>query len=352
MNKSILVCFVVDFLLPMRCRFTDVLCFFAHRKSEMKDQPGLVCTTANQLVVLINITASQCSNRRRHCFARCHCNNVEYCHTISRVFFSQSLAHKDKSHISLRGKCTQDISPYDIPSKCSALLKHDQSRNCNIQVSERAKRGVRRRSQILCESVTNVNARKQKHKLHSPVIFLLVFLFLRCFGGLSGSHLSFWSGSLSVSSDIVWFVRPELVVEVVVVSAEGRLKRHECSRFAVSLTRSSQLEMGISLVKLGRILSQTYFPTKGIPFSKSKFHLAVFSSVSFRFSLNKSSLICSWFTGPNNCRQTEWLGTMFGFSLRGQDGPKFICAAVISSCERTTKSSTQHSHVEVRNCNK
>lgn len=181
------------------------------------------------------------------------------------------------------------------------------------------------------------------------VIFLLVFLFLKCFGGLSGSHLSFWSGSLSVSSDIVWFVRPELVVEVVVVSAEGRLKRHECSRFPVSLTRPSQLEMGISLVKLGRILSQTYFPTKGIPFSKSKFHLAVFSSVSFRFSLNKSSLICSWFTGPNNCRQTEWLGTMFGLSLRGQDGPKFICAAVISSCDRTTKSSTQLSHVEVRN---
>lgn len=117
---------------------------------------------------------------------------------------------------------------------------------------------------------------------------------------------------------------PELVVAVVVLSTEGTFKDAKRSPVPVSHTVSDTLEMGLSLVKLEQILSQTYLPAKGIPFSKSKFHVRVFSSQSFLFSRSKSALISSWFTGPNNCRQTERLGMMFGRSLRGQDAGKLI----------------------------
>ena len=167
---------------------------------------------------------------------------------------------------------------------------------------------------------------KQKQQPNSPVILPLDFLFLRCFSRFSGSHLAFSSDSLSASFDIVQSVMPEHVVVVVVRSAEGSgtLKQAKRSLDPVSLTQSDELETGFSLVKLEQILSQTYLPTKGIPFSKSKFHARAFSSQSFLFSRSKSALICSWFTGPNNCLQTERLGIMFGLSLRGHGGRKLI----------------------------
>ena len=166
---------------------------------------------------------------------------------------------------------------------------------------------------------------------------------------------SAWLGHESF--DTGHLVAPELVVVVAVVSSvdEGRLKQPKRWLVPVPLTLSGKLEPGFSVVKVEQILSQTYLPTKGTPFSKSKFHFWAFSSLIFLFSRSKSALICSWFTGPNNCLQTERLGIMFGLTLRGQDGGTRTWVAVIScGGNYYTSISFEHSlaSCKIRNCNK
>lgn len=154
------------------------------------------------------------------------------------------------------------------------------------------------------------------------MILPLDFAFLKCFMRFSVSTELFSAWLAPQSFDTWRFAVPELVVVVVAVvsSVEGELKQAKRSFVPVSLTRSGKLELGLSLVILPQILSQTNLPTKGTPFSKSKFHVSVFSSLIFFLSRSKSTLSCSWFTGPNSCLQTERLGIMFGLTRRGHDG--------------------------------